>query len=105
MVEAGLVGLDDQHVGGVLDADQPVGVLTLGVERVGSDHGVGEVQAVQQRPELGDLLRLAVHPPLRQHRPAAVGQRRQQVHRRGAVVAAAAQRCAIDRDRPARPGG
>jgi hypothetical protein len=25
------------------------------------DHGVGEVQAVQQRPELGDLVGLAVH--------------------------------------------
>jgi hypothetical protein len=29
--------------------------LELLVERVGSDHGVGEVQAVQQRPEPGDL--------------------------------------------------
>src|SRR6266511_176947 len=29
VVEAGLVGFDDQHVGGVLVGDQPVGVLTL----------------------------------------------------------------------------
>jgi hypothetical protein len=45
----------------VLDGDQPVGVLALSVERIGSDHGVGQVQAVQQRPESGDLIRLAVH--------------------------------------------
>jgi hypothetical protein len=31
LVEGGLVGLDDQQVGGVLDVDQPVGVGVLGV--------------------------------------------------------------------------
>jgi hypothetical protein len=35
------------HPTGVPDADQPVGVLGLCVERVGGDHGVGEVQPVQ----------------------------------------------------------
>src|SRR5215218_1144069 len=34
LVQGGLVGLHDQQVGGVLDADQPVGVGVLGVERV-----------------------------------------------------------------------
>jgi len=45
-VQGGLVGLDDQEVGGVLVGDQPLGVLPLGVQRVGGDHGVGKVQAV-----------------------------------------------------------
>ena len=61
VVERGLVGLHDQQVGGVLGGDQPVGMLALSVERIGSDDGVGQVQAVQQRPESGDLIRLAVH--------------------------------------------
>jgi hypothetical protein len=35
-------------------------MLTLGVQRIGSDHGVGEVQLLQQRPEPGDLVGRAV---------------------------------------------
>ena len=58
LVQGGLVGLHDQHVGGVLVGDQPVGMLALGVHRVGSHHGGGQVQAVQQRPEPGDLVGL-----------------------------------------------
>src|SRR5215203_1292602 len=46
VVQGGLVALDDQEVGGVLVGDQPLGVLPLGVQRVGGDHGVGKVQAV-----------------------------------------------------------
>jgi hypothetical protein len=34
VVERGLVAFDDEQVGGALAGDQPVGVLTLGVERV-----------------------------------------------------------------------
>jgi hypothetical protein len=34
LVQGGLVGLDDQQVGGVLGGDQPVGVGVLGVQRV-----------------------------------------------------------------------
>jgi hypothetical protein len=34
VVQAGLVVFHDQHVSGVLDGDQPVGMLTLGVQRV-----------------------------------------------------------------------
>jgi hypothetical protein len=45
-VQGGLVGLDDQDLGGVLVGDQPLGVLPLGVQRIGGDHGVGKVQAV-----------------------------------------------------------
>ncbi len=54
LVERGLVALHDQDVGGVLVGDQPVGVLTLGVERICGDDGGGQVQVVQQRPEPGD---------------------------------------------------
>jgi hypothetical protein len=56
VVERGLVSPHHQDVGAVLSGDQPVGTLALGVERIGSDNGVGEVQAVQQRPEAGDLV-------------------------------------------------
>jgi hypothetical protein len=55
-VEGGLVGLHDQQVGGVLLSDQPVGVLALGVQRIGSDDPTGEVQPVQEWPEPGDLI-------------------------------------------------
>jgi hypothetical protein len=41
-----LVGLDDQQVGGVLVGDQPLGVLTLGVQGVGGEDGVGEVHSL-----------------------------------------------------------
>jgi len=56
LVQGGLVGLDDRQVGGVLDAGQPVGVLTLGVEGVGGDDSPGQVQRLQQRLEAGDLV-------------------------------------------------
>jgi hypothetical protein len=45
----------------VLGGDQPVGVLALGVQRVGGDYDVGEVQPLQQRPEPGDLVGRVVH--------------------------------------------
>jgi hypothetical protein len=61
VVQGGLVGLDDQQVGGVLGGDQPVGVGVLGVERVGGDHSAGEVQPLQQGSELGDLVGGGVH--------------------------------------------
>jgi hypothetical protein len=44
VTQRGLVAFDDEQVGGVLDGDQPVGVLTLGVERVGGDHPPAQVQ-------------------------------------------------------------
>src|SRR5215211_1638889 len=56
VVRRGLVGLDEQQVGGVLDGDQPPGVLALGVQCVGGHHLSGKVQAAQQRPEPGDLV-------------------------------------------------
>jgi len=90
LVERGLVALHEQQVGGVLVGDQPVGVLALGMQGVGGDHGVGQVQAVQQWPELGDLVGLAIDPCLAQDAAAGVIHDRQQVHLCALVVAAAA---------------
>jgi hypothetical protein len=84
----------------VLAGDQPVGVGMLGVQGVGGDHGGGEVQAVQQRPEPRDLVGGVVHVGLAQDAAAGVVHRGQQVHPRPAVVAAPAQGLAVDRDRP-----
>jgi hypothetical protein len=100
VMQRGLVGLDDQQVGGLLAGDQPVGVLALGMERVGADDPPGEVQTVQQRPEPGDLVGRVVHVGLAQDRTGGVVHRGQQVHRRPAVITAAAQGLAVDRDRP-----
>jgi len=44
LVQGTRVGPDEQDVGGVLQADQPVGVLALGVQRVGGHHLSGKVQ-------------------------------------------------------------
>jgi hypothetical protein len=66
---------------------------------VGGDHGVGEVQPLQQRLEPGDLVGGGVHLGLAQDPAGGVVHRREQVHWRGMVVAAAAQGLAIDRDR------
>jgi hypothetical protein len=85
-----LVGLDDQQVGGLLDADQPVSVGVLGVQRVRGDHPPGQVQPLQQGPEPGDLVGGVVHVGLGQDRTAGVIHRRQQLHLGPAVVAAAA---------------
>jgi hypothetical protein len=95
----GLVGLDDQDVGGLLLADQPVGVGVLGVHGVGSDDPSSQVQALQQRLERGDLVGLGVHLGLGQDAAAGVVHHRQQVDLRVGVVAAAAQGLAVDRDR------
>jgi hypothetical protein len=62
-VQAGLVALDDQQV--VRAAPGQVGgVLTLGVQSIGGDDRTGDVQAVQQLGEQGDLVgscRVPVH--------------------------------------------
>ena len=102
VVQGGLVGLDDQDVGGVLVGDQPVGVLTLGVHGVGGQHPAGQVQALQERLEPGDLVGLGVHVALAEDRAGGVVHRGEQVDLLLAVVAAAAQGLAVDRDRPMR---
>jgi len=90
MVEAGLVGLDDQDVRGVFVGDQPVGMLALGVHGVGGDDPAGQVQAVQQWPEPGDLVGLGVDVGLGQDRAGGVVHGGEQVDLREGVVAGAA---------------
>jgi hypothetical protein len=91
LVQRGLVGLGDQQVGGVLHGDQPVGMLTLGVERIGGDHRAGQVQPLEQRLEPGDLAGGVGDVGLGQDRAGGVVHRGQQVHLRGSVVATATQ--------------
>jgi hypothetical protein len=57
-------------------------------------------RAVQQRPELGDLVAGGVHVGLAQDRAGRVVHDRQQMHRRGPATATAARGLAVDRDRP-----
>jgi hypothetical protein len=63
----------------VLDGHEELGGVGVGVQRVGGDHGAGQVQADQQRPEGGDLTRGAVDLTLGQHRAAGVVHRGEQV--------------------------
>jgi hypothetical protein len=90
LVQRGLVGLDDQQVGGVLLGDQPVGVGVLGVQRVGGNDRPGKVLPLQQGWELGDLVGGGVHVGLSQDHAGGVVHRGQQVHRRPAVMTGAA---------------
>lgn len=59
-VQARLV-LHDQDVVRLLFRDKELGVLALGVQRVGGDDAPGQVQRLEQRREPGDLVGLAVH--------------------------------------------
>jgi hypothetical protein len=82
----GWVGLDHQQVVRLLDADQELGSLGVGLQRIRGDHDPGKVQGRQQRGERGHLLGGAADLTLGQDRAAGVVHRRQQVHR--AAVAA-----------------
>ena len=63
-VQARLVLLHHQDVMGPLAGDKELGVLALGVQRVGGDDVPGQVQRPGQRREPGNLAGLAVHPDL-----------------------------------------
>lgn len=82
-------------------------MLALGVQRVRRHHGPGQVQGFQQRREPGDLIGLAVHAGLPEHRAGLLIDRRQQV--RGLPVAAgvpgAAQGFAVHGHRPPAAAG
>ena len=54
--QARLVGLDHQSVIGRSVPDQVPGVGALGVQGICGDDLAGQVDPLQQRPELGDLL-------------------------------------------------
>ena len=78
--------LDGQDVVRGLFGDQELGVLALGVHRIGGDYASGQVRQLQQRDEPGDLVGLAVHADLAEHRTCLLIGDRQQVH--GLAVAA-----------------
>jgi hypothetical protein len=61
----------------VLGGDQPLGVLALGVERVGGDDPPGQVQPLRQRPEPRDLVGGVVDVGLAQDRTGGVVHRRE----------------------------
>jgi hypothetical protein len=97
--QRGLVGLDGEQVVGLLAGHQELGGGGVGVQRVGGDHDAGEFQAGQQRLEGGHFTRRAVDLPLGEHGAGGVVHRGQQVDL-AAVASGAAQRLAVDRDRP-----
>src|SRR4029453_12935819 len=86
--ERGLVGLNDQQVVGLLSGDQEGGGVGVGVQRVGGDHGAGQLQVGQQRLEAGDLTRGAVDVALGEDGAGGVVHRGEQVDL-AAVVALA----------------
>jgi hypothetical protein len=55
--QGGLVGLDDKQVVRLLDGDQELRGLSVGVERVSGDHCPGQVQVLKQRLEPRNLTR------------------------------------------------
>jgi hypothetical protein len=79
------------------------GVLALGMQGVRGDHAARQIQWLQQRRELGDLIGFAVHGPLRKDGPGLLIDGGQQV--RGLPVAGAmpgaAQGLAVHGHRPA----
>ena len=97
--------LDHQDVVGFLLANQEFRML--GVQGVSGDHLPGQVQGLQQGREAGDLVGLAVHLGLGEHRTRVLIGRRQQVHPLpiGAGMPGAPHRLAVHRQRPPpRPG-
>jgi hypothetical protein len=96
--ERGLVGLDAEQVVGLLDGDQELCGISVGLECVGSDHRPGKVHVSQQRPQAGHLAGGAVDLALGQHPPGGVLHGRQQVGPAGRRVGRPAASC-----RPPRP--
>jgi len=103
-VQARLVLLHNQDVVGFLRGDQELGVLALGMQGVRSDDAPGQVQWLQQRGELGDLVGLVIHADLGEHRTGSLIGDRQQVHGPPilAGVPGAPHRLAVHRQRPPR---
>jgi hypothetical protein len=98
--QGGLVGLDGEQVVGLLGGHQELGGLAVGLERVGGDHHAGQLQVGQQRLEPGNLARCAVDLALGEHRTGGVVHRGEQVDWPALGACGAAERLAVDRDRP-----
>jgi hypothetical protein len=45
--QRGLVGLDGEQVVGLLAGAQELGGVAVGVQRIGGDHGAGQLQVAQ----------------------------------------------------------
>jgi hypothetical protein len=88
-VQAGLVALDGDHIVRAATG-QVAGVLALGVQRVGGDHRVLDLDAVAQRGEQRDLIRLGAHLHLAQHHTVGMVQGGQQVTAGPLAIAGAA---------------
>src|SRR5215217_3449304 len=99
--QRGLVGLDGEQVVRLLDGDQELGRVGVGLQRVGGHDHAGKVQVGQQGLEGGHLTRRAVDLALGEHRAGGVVHRGEQVDlpALGAAGAGAAQRLAVDRHR------
>ena len=70
--------LDDQQI--VRSATVQVGgVLPLGVQRIGGDDRIGDLDAVQQGGEQGDLIGLGAHVYLAKHHAMAMIEGSEQV--------------------------
>ncbi len=61
-------------------------MVALSVQGIGGNHGVPDVDRVQQHAEPGDLIGLRAHAGLAQHRAVSVVKRSEQV--RGILAAA-----------------
>ena len=72
----------------------------MGLQRVSGDHHTGQVQVGPQWPEPGNLARRAVDLSLGKDGAGGVVHRGEQVDLPALGVAGAAQRLAVDRDRP-----
>ena len=94
--------LDDQDVMRLLDGDHELGVLALGVQRIGGDDAPGQLQRLQQRREPGDLVGLAVHRGLGEHDARVLIEGGQQVHRLAVAggMTGAPHRLAVHGHRP-----
>ena len=83
----------------LLAADKELGRVGVRMQRVGGDHAPVKVQVGQQRLEPGDFARGAVNLALGEHGAGGVVHRGEQMDL-PAVASGAAQRLAVDRDRP-----
>ena len=100
-MKGGLVALDSDQVMRAALGGQVLGVAALGVHRVRGDHRPGQVDAIQQRREHGDLVRLRLDIDLPEDHAAGVLERGQQVPRRTVGHARSAQCLAVHRDHAA----
>jgi hypothetical protein len=69
--QGGLVALDGQQVVRPLGDHEELGGVAVGLQRIGGDHRIGQVQVGQQWLQPGDLARCAVDLALGNHRTVA----------------------------------